>query len=552
MKNVTLLKALLTAREILLQELQKLSKAVDQTIEISEFLSKLNNEKILNYVVHANQFATVVGISAQGNPQNGLERGDGALDLLIAEKLNSLSESDLLDCCHSVGDQLFYLWNTFLKFHRDNKTRILEFLRDAWAKDRKAEWSIWMVYSKVQMPHHYINSRNDESSYRGVHRRVSSLLKSSDEPPQTAATRAELHRRSIAQMRINNQSIQDMQMFGDPLRIPIVIVERVTNAPRRTISENSYLRNVILEDSHNFEATLNSDTANQESAPQSNARVLKIVVFVHGFQGHHLDLRLIRNQWVLMDPKVEVLMSQANEDKTSGDFREMGQRLAQEVISFVKKKMDKESRCGNLRDIRLSFVGHSIGNLIIRTAIADSMMVPFLRYLHTYVSVSGPHLGYLYSSNSLFNSGLWIWKKLKGTQCIHQLTFTDDPDIQNTFIYKLCKQKTLDHFRHIILLSSPQDGYVPYHSARIESCQAASLDNSKKSRVFLEMLNDCLDQIRANPSERRVFMRCDVNFDATAYGKNLNSFIGRAAHIEFLESDIFARFIMWSFPELFR
>lgn len=139
MKNVTLLKALLTAREILLQELQKLCKAVDQTIEISEFLSKLNNEKILNYVAHANQFATVVGISAQGNPQNGLERGDGALDLLIAEKLNSLSESDLLDCCHSVGDQLFYLWNTFLKFHRDNKTKILEFLRDAWAKDRKAE-----------------------------------------------------------------------------------------------------------------------------------------------------------------------------------------------------------------------------------------------------------------------------------------------------------------------------------------------------------------------------------------------------------------------------
>jgi len=73
MKNVTLLKALLTAREILLQELQKLSKAVDQTIEISEFLSKLNNQKILNYVVHANQFATDVGISAQGNPQNGLE-----------------------------------------------------------------------------------------------------------------------------------------------------------------------------------------------------------------------------------------------------------------------------------------------------------------------------------------------------------------------------------------------------------------------------------------------------------------------------------------------
>ena len=66
----------------------------------------------------------------------------------------------------------------------------------------------------------------------------------------------------------------------------------------------------------------------------------------------------------------EVLMSEANEDKTSADFREMGQRLAQEVASFVKRKMDKASKYGNLEDIRLSFVGHSIGNLIIRTAIA--------------------------------------------------------------------------------------------------------------------------------------------------------------------------------------
>ncbi|RHN70929.1 putative alpha/Beta hydrolase [Medicago truncatula] len=245
-------------------------------------------------------------------------------------------------------------------------------------------------------------------------------------------------------------------------------------------------------------------------------------------------------------------MSEANEDKTNGDFKEMGHRLAQEVISFVKSKMDRVTRYGKLGDIKLSFVGHSMGNLIIRTAIADKMMQPYLRHLHTYVSVSGPHLGYLYSSNSLFNSGMWFLKKLKNTQCIHQLSCTDDPDLQKTFLYKLCKKKTLEHFRNVILISSPQDGYVPYHSARIESCQAASHDTSKKGKMFLEMLNACLDQIRANPSEHRVFMRCDVNFDASAHGKNLNSFIGRAAHIEFLDSDIFAMFIMWSFPDLFR
>ena len=91
-------------------------------------------------------------------------------------------------------------------------------------------------------------------------------------------------------------------------------------------------------------------------------------------QGHHLDLRLVRNQWLLIDPKLECLMSRVNEDNTTGDFREMGLRLAQEVVSFVKRKMDKASRSGGLKNIKLSFVGHSIGNVIIRTALAGKHM----------------------------------------------------------------------------------------------------------------------------------------------------------------------------------
>lgn len=82
----------------------------------------------------------------------------------------------------------------------------------------------------------------------------------------------------------------------------------------------------------------------------------------------------MRNQWLLIDPKVEFLMSEVNEDKTSEDFRDMGLRLAKEVIAFVKKKMDKASRSGTLKNVKLSFVGHSIGNVIIRTALAGNML----------------------------------------------------------------------------------------------------------------------------------------------------------------------------------
>lgn len=40
---------------------------------------------------------------------------------------------------------------------------MLDYLRDAWASDRRAEWSIWMVYTKVDMPHQYINSSFEDA-----------------------------------------------------------------------------------------------------------------------------------------------------------------------------------------------------------------------------------------------------------------------------------------------------------------------------------------------------------------------------------------------------
>ncbi|CAI9112471.1 OLC1v1012925C2 [Oldenlandia corymbosa var. corymbosa] len=536
-QQVMLIKAFSTARDVLKEELLNLGKAINEAVEIENLTSSSDQEDV-GVLQQLSSDTNDLFEKSDSNSQN-----DG-----------TVSKDELFSLFHSLGNQTNDLWSMFLKFHRANKSKILEYLRDQWAIDRRAEWSIWMVYSKVEMPHQYISSAVDDSTYHANRGRAPVLRKITEDPAQTAAMRAELHRRSIAQMKINNRSIQDMHIFGDPARIPIIIIERAVNAPLRSTSGNSYFSRMDPKNKLSPLSEVGSRGPEKLSVAgtRQSGRVLKIVVFVHGFQGHHLDLRLVRNQWLLIDPKVEFLMSEANEEKTSGDFREMGQRLAQEVVAFVKKKMDKVSRSGGLRSIKLSFVGHSIGNIILRTALAESIMEPYLRFLYTYVSVSGPHLGYLYSSNSLFNSGLWLLKKLKGTQCIHQLTFTDDPDIQNTFLYKLCKQKTLENFRNIVLLSSPQDGYVPYHSARIEMCQASSGDNSKKGKAFLEMLNDCLDQIRAPSSEPRVFMRCDVNFDSSLQGRNLNTIIGRAAHIEFLESDIFARFIMWSFPELFQ
>ncbi|XP_020593383.1 protein FAM135B-like isoform X2 [Phalaenopsis equestris] len=525
-REIELLKSLLISHESLVVELQKISSVIDQKIDDL-------TEADLNYSIFGLSGSTlsdVSSVSSNGNMGLGqaadtfqvvVENSNGVFDVRNDVMLYSLSKEEILDVFFSVGSQLSLLWNAFLKFHRAHRIKLIEHLRNSWAADRKAEWSIWMVHSKIEIPHRYLRSNSNNSSQRSTLGKAVQR-KYGDDPAQSATARAELHRKSIAQMKINNRSIQDMQIFDE-------------NASPAVTSGSG-----------------EKNTPESSDLGKRGGRVLKVVVFVHGFQGHHLDLRLVRNQWLLLDPGTECLMSEVNEERTSGDLREMGSRLAEEVTVFVKKKIDKLSRYGGCKDLKLSFVGHSIGNIIIRTALADRLFDPYHKNLHTYMSVSGPHLGYWYSSNSLFNSGLWVLKKLKNSQCIHQLTFSDDADLQNTFFYKLCKQKTLENFKNIILLSSPQDGYVPYHSARIELSPASSSDNSKKAQIFLEMLNNCLDQIRAPSSKQRVFMRCDVNFDSSNQGKNLNTFIGRAAHIEFLETDIFAKFIMWSFPELFR
>ncbi|XP_066355513.1 uncharacterized protein [Miscanthus floridulus] len=558
--SYNIVKALLTSRKMLLEELNKISGAIGKTVEDLD-VADLNLGKYESFNASKSGLpnsskvflATGKGVGQlAGILHDFLEKPNDMVNGTDDSMLYTLPQEELFELFLTLSGQLSLLWNAFLKFHRLNKTKILDYLHDVWAIDRKAEWSIWTVHSKIEMPHRYLRSMTDDSTHRHSLLRGSVSRKFHDDPVQNSVSRAELHRKSIAQMKINTQSVQDMHIYAVPSRVPVVLIEQHVMVVPQHSSSKDLASSPEQKDTIVLPKLQGESLVPKSSAGKKSGRILRAVIFVHGFQGHHLDLRLVRNQWLLLDPGADCLMSEANEDKTSGDFKEMGSRLAGEVVAFLKKKMDKLSRYGGCKELKLNFVGHSIGNIIIRSALAEPALQPYLKNLYTYMSISGPHLGYWYSSNSLFNSGLWLLKKLKGAQCIHQLTFSDDQDPQNTYFYKLCKLKTLENFKNIILLSSPQDGYVPYHSARIELCPAASSDTSKKGEVFTEMLNNCLDQIRAPSSDTRTFMRCDVNFDQSNQGRSLNTMIGRAAHIEFLETDVYAKFIMWSFPDLFR
>eukprot|EP00850_Spirogloea_muscicola_P000316 SM000001S04718 [mRNA] locus=s1:1835532:1841174:- [translate_table: standard] len=296
------------------------------------------------------------------------------------------------------------------------------------------------------------------------------------------------------------------------------------------------------------------DDAKEYVLRRRKASTKNVVVFVHGFQGHHLDLRMIRNRWLVMDPDVECIMSEANEDRTFDSFQEMGQRLAEEVAGVLVQIFSATAQQPHNKYTlgRLSFVGHSIGCVIIRAALTHEAMRPYLENLHAFLSISGPHLGYLYSSNSLFNGGLWVLKRFKQATVMHELTFTDRADINDCYLFRLSQSKTFECFKHVLLISSPQDRYVPYHSARIEMCPAAMRD-SKRGAFYATMVQGCLGPLlKAVATTEMMFVRCDVNFVASPQAGSLNNMIGRTAHIEFLETDTYMHFFLGAHRDCFR
>uniref|UniRef100_A0A2K6EMW5 Family with sequence similarity 135 member A n=1 Tax=Propithecus coquereli TaxID=379532 RepID=A0A2K6EMW5_PROCO len=195
-----------------------------------------------------------------------------------------------------------------------------------------------------------------------------------------------------------------------------------------------------------------------------------LIVCVHGLDGNSADLRLVKTYIELGLPggRIDFLMSERNQNDTFADFDSMTDRLLDEIIQYIQ--------IYSLTVSKISFIGHSLGNLIIRSVLTRPRFKCYLNKLHTFLSLSGPHLGTLYNSSALVNTGLWFMQKWKKSGSLLQLTCRDHSDPRQTFLYKLSNKAGLHYFKNVVLVGSLQDRYVPYHSARIEMCKTALKD----------------------------------------------------------------------------
>uniref|UniRef100_A0A8D1PQ89 Family with sequence similarity 135 member A n=1 Tax=Sus scrofa TaxID=9823 RepID=A0A8D1PQ89_PIG len=214
-----------------------------------------------------------------------------------------------------------------------------------------------------------------------------------------------------------------------------------------------------------------------------------LIVCVHGLDGNSADLRLVKTYIELGLPggRIDFLMSERNQNDTFADFDSMTDRLLDEIIQYIQ--------IYSLTVSKISFIGHSLGNLIIRSVLTRPRFRYYLNKLHTFLSLSGPHLGTLYNSSALVNTGLWFMQKWKKSGSLLQLTCRDHSDPRQTFLYKL---------------------------------------SNKAGQIYSEMIHNLL---------RPVLQSKDCNLVRynviNALPNTADSLIGRAAHIAVLDSEIF-------------
>jgi alpha-beta hydrolase superfamily lysophospholipase len=100
-------------------------------------------------------------------------------------------------------------------------------------------------------------------------------------------------------------------------------------------------------------------------------------------------MKIIQYNIEVLFPDVMVFSSKVNEDDTSISMAEMGLNLAKEVEQHIYYNCYKSLE-------RLSFIGHSMGGVIIRAALPH--LKQFKKKMYSYMSLSSPHLGFIYGA----------------------------------------------------------------------------------------------------------------------------------------------------------
>lgn len=299
-----------------------------------------------------------------------------------------------------------------------------------------------------------------------------------------------------------------------------------------------------------------------------------LIVMQHGWYASSFDMRLLRAYALLLFPRAIVLSPQSNEDNTGGSIGPMGQRLAHEIHNFIKH------RCADLADPnpnmgRISFIGHSAGSMIVRMALTSNVFKPYLPKLHAFVSLSSSHCGNVFVrsilcaytlpstltpcicslqvQNTLISGGMWALQHLHHSQFMNELQLIDSDDTKESFMYKLSEAKGFEYFRYVVLIGSPQDCYVPMHTAQATIPRHAEMDKKGDGTAYMQMATNLMTPITrktADDPKQTTVVRLTLEHKFTQ--TNLDTVIGRAAHLAYIDNSAAVCLVLFSLYNLLK
>lgn len=506
--------------------IKALRRSYEKLVEFHAYILKIcllgkNKQEFLKFYEKAPFFAIVepyIGQSAVVNkvhsifsdlkeemqiPEKPKKLFEGAPDKKISDDLNPSDPGSIshviMQEVNMIAGNVFQTWYLLMDMMQEAPKFIVNLLKEEYHKQLKDRWgeSIFQQTYKVQDL-----ALSFEQKVGETHKQIAS------------ARRNNLYYKVLDLY----HAIEDVNMFPKPEFHPILF-------------EELYVKEIAGQEKS--AESLLAET--EKNLTKADYRGVHLIVFSHGFQGNSFDLRLFKNNISYLYPDTLFLCASANEDLTDGEINGMGLRLANEVKNYIEEWVP-----GNNLG-RLSFIGHSLGGLIIRSALPH--LEQFAPKMHLFMTLSSPHLGYMYNSSKIIDAGMWFLKKWKKSTCLQELTMTDAPNMEDTYLFKLSKNKGLEWFKTVVLLSSYQDMYAPFESARIQTSKKATQESTRGS-VWANMAKNILSNITTD-----CVYRIDINFKLEE--KNLDTMIGRAAHIKFLESQALMRMITYRYANFF-
>ena len=415
-----------------------------------------------------------------------------------------------------ISSQVLYIWHKYIELIRNFPAPVNFIMQLDFKRKLKEDLKKFLKKSTVNIP--------DSTS----------LLFPSEENIQS------INNSKAEEIRKTNKEKYTKPIFENsnykiiPEVYPILFEETYTkNMNNQNIETKKYIDS---NNKSNNNAQQNNTTSQIIKSKHDKNLGLHLIVLVHGFEGNSNDMRILKNEIGLINPSIVFLPSAANQDDTSADIIQMGKKLASEVKSYIKEWNN------GLIFSKISFIGHSIGGVIIRAALPN--LEEFKDKFWFYISLSSPHLGYVYSDSTLIKTGIWVLNRWKGSKSLEQFMQNDNSDLNETCLYKLSEYNGLNWFKYVYFLSSHQDNYSPYESSRIQF-NSNSLSNDKKSENYKCMACNILSKLTNN-----TLKRVDVNF--VIQEKNFDTFIGRTAHIQFLENTDFMKIMFYNIEDLFK